>query len=238
MKYAALWMLAVTLAACSGDTSKEGAPNNGWELGDDAGNNSATNNMSGTTAPTNNATVAPTNNATVAPTNNATSTPTNNATSAPTNNATSTPTNNTTSPGGTLPEGEACTVNSECVDGLRCCPGFDGSGTCSERCISGGLCGGDDAECSGNRECCDLSGINQPDTCLRTCPDNSPPGMPCQNNNECAANEVCCLGLDGSGECTTECFTGGACAVDADCRNGQMCCDFNVTKVCLNQCSF
>lgn len=138
--------------------------------------------------------------------------------------------------------GTPCELNSSCADGLICCPGFDGAGTCEVNCLTGGLCGGDQTECGDNRECCDLSDIGGQPTCLSQCVDggNNDQGAPCDTNPDCQDGEVCCVGFDGNGQCGSpdDCFTGGACAQTEDCLNDQECCDFNVTKVCLDQCNF
>ncbi len=242
MKRGILLLSIISLAACSSDSGRA-AENNGWQLGDDAGNNasdSGTNNIAAnnTVAPTTN-NVAPPNNGSTnnGSTNNGSANNTSTGTTS-SNNATSS-TNNTTPGDGMGVVGDDCTLNSACGANLVCCPGFGGTATCEGRCFGGGLCGGSDAECAADETCCDLSGINQPDGCATRCPGgNGNPGTPCQNNNECQDPEVCCLGFDGSGECTTQCFSGGACAVEADCRNGQLCCDLNFAMVCLDRCSF
>lgn len=235
----AVLIAIATLAACSGDSTKD-QQNNGWQLGDDAGNNAS--DASQTNAANN---VMTSNNTTSTPNNvtsNTTTTMTTNNTTASTNgtsNNTTASTNNMTMGNGTAGAGDDCSLNSDCGSNLTCCQGRNGS-TCESRCFSGGLCGGNDAECATDEQCCDLSGINQPDACARRCPGGgNNMGMACQNNTECTGtDEVCCLGFDGSGQCTTQCFTGGACATDADCNNGQLCCDFSVAKVCLDQCNF
>jgi hypothetical protein len=155
---------------------------------------------------------------------------------------------NNTNPNNTTPDmgnggadaGTSCTLNSQCGAGLICCAGFDGMGACEAECFTGGLCGDDDGECADGEECCDFSEIGAPNTCLENCRGgNNNQGMPCDNNSECQEpDEVCCPGLDGMGTCTTDCFSGGLCENEMDCEGGQMCCDFNVTKVCLDQCSF
>ena len=227
----AIALLTLTLtvggAACSGDTAGESNDNNGWQLGDDAGQNAGAD--------------AGANNTTAPPPNNTTAPPPNNTTAPPPNNTTAPPPNNTTGGNGMGVEGDDCSLNSDCGADLVCCPGFSGDATCQPQCFGGGLCGGNMGECAAGEVCCDLSGINQPDACTseNLCPGSGPnPGQPCQNNTECTDPEVCCLGFDGNGECTTDCLSGGACDTAADCRNGQDCCDLTVAKVCFDQCSF
>lgn len=225
------------LAACSSD-SGSGTDNNGsaWDLdagGDDASANAATNNGDpGNADP--NATPNGSTNANAQPNATTNNTSTNN-TNPPTNNS-----NPDMGNSGTGAEGSDCTLNSECSANLTCCPGFDGMGTCEADCFTGGLCGGNETECGDGFECCDLSGINAPDTCLEQCRGgNNGGGTPCDTNADCTgADEVCCPGLDGSGECSTDCFSGGICADDTECGDGEMCCDFNVGKVCLERCNF
>lgn len=242
---AALFLL---LGACSGD-SGSGAPadNNGWQLNNETNGgtsgsetNGIANNGAGTTGATNGGTTTSSNNGTGTNTGGTNGTSNN----ASTNNGTSTSGTTNTTPGGGLPDGSDCTVNSECSGDLTCCAGFDGQGTCQDQCFGGGLCGGDDAECPSEMECCDLSGIGAPDSCLDRCRGGGGGGgnmgMACMANSDCAMGEVCCPGFDGNATCRLEsdCLSGGVCEQDADCSNGQMCCDLSVTKVCLDQCSF
>jgi hypothetical protein len=110
--------------------------------------------------------------------------------------------------------------------------------TCQDNCLGGGLCGNDDGECTDGRMCCDLSEIGAPNSCLRNCGGGNT-GPACDTNADCTVDgEVCCPGFDGSGECSSDCFSGGICDTDMDCDNGQSCCDFRVGKVCLDRCRF
>jgi hypothetical protein len=145
---------------------------------------------------------------------------------------------------GTAMTGEPCGRNAECSAGLVCCVGLGGGGECQPQamCLGGqfdGLCEVD-AECPG-QVCCDvdLGGI-APN--VRACQDScGGVTLACMNNADCAANEVCCPGLNGA-ECTgrNQCFTGGLCGADTDCQGQQKCCSFaaGVPSVCLDRCSF
>ncbi len=137
-------------------------------------------------------------------------------------------------------EGSPCMVNSECSSELICCQGFSGNATCEADCFTGGLCGGNDAECGRGEECCDL-GDAVPATCLDQCGGGGGgTGTACMVNTDCTDTEVCCPGFDGSRSCQPQdsCLSGGTCEQDSDCRGMQSCCDINVAKVCLDRCRF
>lgn len=147
-------------------------------------------------------------------------------------------------------EGDGCGNTPDCSDGLVCCASFNGQYTCTPeaRCFSGGLCEMN-SDCPDQQECCDYSefGIQQK-TCRDQCPGNGGGGgggggmQGCMNNSECpGADEVCCPSFGGAAMCTpsSQCQTGGSCAVDTDCLNGQSCCDFfGQVSICFDQCSF
>jgi hypothetical protein len=147
-------------------------------------------------------------------------------------------------------DGEACTINTNCKQGLLCCPRNKG-GVCQGKCLnSSGLCEGQAEQCPSGSECCDLSKVNRADICMRECPDDK---VLCLTNAECPRARVCCQGLDGLGRCSELCMNGGVCRSNKECRGDQVCCNTWVTeaaswvldkeetaisKVCLDQCNF
>ena len=139
------------------------------------------------------------------------------------------------------PDGFVCATTSECSTGSVCCPNFGGDNTCTPdaQCFVGGTCELD-AECPGQKKCCDFSqfGVSE-----KVCRDRCSGGMMntgCQNNTECAGGEVCCPSFGGAPACVAadQCNNGGRCQMDADCLNNQSCCAFGGNGVCLNQCGF
>jgi len=147
--------------------------------------------------------------------------------------------------GGSM-EGEGCGNSNECSSGLVCCADFSGQFSCTAEnsCFTGGICEVSD-DCPGMQECCDLSQLGvQQNVCRDRCRMMGGGGgmMGCMNNSECTgADEVCCPSFQGAAMCTpsSQCQTGGSCAADTDCLNGQSCCDFfGQAALCLDQCPF
>ncbi|GEM_PF-5637240 len=231
--------LVFGLANCSSDAGEK--PGSGWTLGQNNGtNNGAKNN--GVTVNNNgvnngftaNNGFTSNNGSTISPT---TGTGTTNGQT--TNNQT---TNNATTGGGGATTHAECNLNSECSNGLFCCPqGFQGGpGTCESRCqMNGGMCGGNHSECNEPTEGC----CQQVNVCSERCAEN-PPGDTCTTNPDCSNGQKCCPNFGGGqATCADDCGgggrIGGICATDADCGGATAaCCSLPVgtDKVCLAQC--
>ena len=102
--------------------------------------------------------------------------------------------------------GDACERHSDCSDGLQCA-----QSVCAPRCERSPDCG-DGYQCT-DRGLCEAA------TRLR--------GEPCASEGDCAAGLACQLEPDSVGRLIKRCgdqhtgaLAGGACAADADCRNG------------------
>lgn len=137
-------------------------------------------------------------------------------------------------------DGDGCGTTSECGSGLVCCASFDGTFSCTpeRRCFTGGVCQVSE-ECPGAQECCDpVGGFGAQKTCRDMCMIDTG----CENNTECGAGDVCCVGFGGAPMCTPsdQCQTGGRCSQDTDCLDGKSCCTFGGFGggICLDMCGF
>lgn len=238
--------LTFAMAACTSDAADKDKNAEGWTLGENNSSNNGQSNNGQNNGQNNGVTnnnglnngVTSGNNG-VTSNNNGTTSNNNGTTS--NNNGTSS--NNATTGGGGLTTSQECNVNSECQNGLFCCPqGFQGGpGTCETSCqMTGGKCGGNHDECDQPTEgCCETI-----DICAEQCTQN-PTGTVCTTNPDCSNGQQCCPNFGGGdATCADDCGSdriGGICATDADC-SGQTgkCCDLPIgaDKLCLQQCGF
>jgi len=115
--------------------------------------------------------------------------------------------------------GNDCSGDCDCADGLACCVGSDGQGTCAASCAPPAC--HDDGDCLSIPErpmaCCEATGQCFDTRCLSCC---MPRG--CMTTAECAAGQVCC-----DGNCTADSIGCGprACMSSRDCSGGESCCN-------------
>jgi hypothetical protein len=112
---------------------------------------------------------------------------------------------------GPLPvEGEACTFDHRCADGLACEFGGDGE-TCIVPKTAGQACA-NEAACGAGLHC---------DFATSACAADLALGAPCTDSNECGPKGACMPGSGGAKQCTTRPSAGERCA--SDCASGLAC---------------
>jgi MYXO-CTERM domain-containing protein len=115
-------------------------------------------------------------------------------------------------------QGEVCSCNDDCVVGLKCVPGLDGSQVCSPSCSS------ENAECPAGFACvlgpAPNNGSETEGACIKLLDDGLfPPASLCENDRQCA--EGLCIAVETVGR--TVCRT--SCEAVTDCPEGYRCVD-------------
>lgn len=114
-------------------------------------------------------------------------------------------------------QGEACSCNDECVDGLVCVERQGGGGLCAPP------CSGDDVSCPAGFTCV-LGAMGDDGAAAGLCRklegDGAPPGAVCQRDDECAAGLCARAAPVGRTVCRSTCASDDECPAEHACTDG------------------